>query len=71
VTGALLAETKIANAGLGFLIVEYYNQFRIADMYSLLLFIFVLAALINWAMKALFAKLSPLPRAAQDPGLLF
>ena len=71
VTGALLAETKIAKAGLGFLIVEYYNQFRIADMYSLLLFIFVLAALINWGMKALFAKLSPLPRSAQDPGLLF
>jgi NitT/TauT family transport system permease protein len=71
VTGALLAETKIAKAGLGFLIVEYYNQFRIADMYSLLLFVFILAALINWALKALFAKLSPLPRAAQDPGLLF
>lgn len=71
VTGALLAETKIAKAGLGFLIVEYYNQFRIADMYSLLLFIFILAALINWGMKALFAKLLPLPKSAQDPGLLF
>ena len=71
VTGALLAETKIAKAGLGFLIVEYYNQFRIADMYALLLFIFILAAVINWAMKTLFAKLSPLPRNAQDPGLLF
>ena len=44
VTGALLAETKIAKAGLGFMIVEYYGQFRIADMYSLLLFIFILAA---------------------------
>jgi ABC-type nitrate/sulfonate/bicarbonate transport system permease component len=71
VTGALLAETKIAKAGLGFLIVEYYNQFRIADMYSLLLFIFILAALINWGMKALFAKLSPVPRGAHDPGLMF
>ena len=46
-------------------------QFRIADMYSLLLFIFILAALINWGMKALFAKLLPLPRNAQDPGLMF
>lgn len=71
VTGALLAETKIAKAGLGFLIVEYYNQFRIADMYSLLLLIFILAALINWGMKTLFAKLLPLPKGAQDPGLLF
>lgn len=71
VTGALLAETKIAKAGLGFLIVEYYNQFRIADMYSLLLFIFILAALINWGMKTIFATLLPVPKSAQDPGLLF
>ncbi|MGH7809130.1 MAG: ABC transporter permease, partial [Candidatus Binatia bacterium] len=62
VTGALLAETKIAKAGLGFMIVEYYNQFRIADMYSLLLFIFILASLANWIMKALFGLLSPVSR---------
>ena len=61
VTGALLAETKIANAGLGFLIVEYYGQFRIADMYSLLLFIFILAALVNTAMKWLFSRYAPEP----------
>jgi ABC-type nitrate/sulfonate/bicarbonate transport system permease component len=71
VTGALLAETKIAKAGLGFMIVEYYGQFRIADMYSLLLFIFVLAASANWAMKALFSRLSPGARSTQDPGMYF
>jgi ABC-type nitrate/sulfonate/bicarbonate transport system permease component len=71
VTGALLAETKIAKAGLGFLIVEYYSQFRIADMYGLLLFIFILAALANWALKTLFAILSPLPRASHDAGMYF
>jgi ABC-type nitrate/sulfonate/bicarbonate transport system permease component len=71
VTGALLAETKIAKAGLGFMIVEYYGQFRIADMYSLLLFIFILAALTNWAMKALFARLSPANRASPDAGMYF
>lgn len=71
VTGALLAETKVAKAGLGFMIVEYYGQFRIADMYSLLLFIFILAALANWAMKALFARLSPSARASQDAGMYF
>ena len=69
VTGALLAETKIAKAGLGFMIVEYYGQFRIADMYSLLLFVFILAALTNWAMKWLFARLSPLARVNQDAGM--
>jgi ABC-type nitrate/sulfonate/bicarbonate transport system permease component len=66
VTGALLAETKIAKAGLGFMIVEYYSQFRMADMYSLLLFIFLLAALVNWAMKALFSMLVPLPRGSDN-----
>src|SRR5262245_18205867 len=71
VTGALLAETKIAKAGLGFMIVEYYGQFRIADMYSLLLFIFILASLANWAMKYLFSLLSPVSRTAQDAGMYF
>jgi ABC-type nitrate/sulfonate/bicarbonate transport system permease component len=71
VTGALLAETKIAKAGLGFMIVEYYGQFRIADMYSLLLFIFILAALVNWAMKMLFSRLSPGARSSHEPGMYF
>jgi ABC-type nitrate/sulfonate/bicarbonate transport system permease component len=71
VTGALLAETKIARAGLGFMIVEYYGQFRIADMYSLLLLIFILAALANGAMKALFARLVPNARASPDAGIYF
>ena len=71
VTGALLAETKIARAGLGFMIVEYYGQFRIAEMYALLLLIFVLAAFANWAMKSLFARLSLSGRAAQDGGMYF
>lgn len=71
VTGALLAETKIAKAGLGFLIVEYYGQFRIAEMYGLLLLIFILAAIANWALKTIFAILSPLPRGTQDAGMYF
>jgi NitT/TauT family transport system permease protein len=71
VTGALLAETKIAKAGLGFMIVEYYGQFRIADMYSLLLFIFILASLVNWAMRTLFGFLSPVSRQSGEPGMYF
>ena len=71
VTGALLAETKIAKAGLGFMIVEYYGQFRIADMYALLLFIFILASLANWAMKSLFGLLSPVSRKSSDAGMYF
>lgn len=71
VTGALLAETKIAKAGLGFMIVEYYGQFRIADMYALLMFIFILAALANWAMRSLFGLLSPVSRHGGDAGMYF
>jgi NitT/TauT family transport system permease protein len=71
VTGALLAETKIAKAGLGFMIVEYYGQFRIADMYALLLFIFILASLANWGMKSLFGLLSPVSRHSGDAGMYF
>jgi ABC-type nitrate/sulfonate/bicarbonate transport system permease component len=71
VTGALLAETKIAKAGLGFLIVEYYGQFRIAEMYGLLLLIFIMAATANWTLKTLFGLLSPSPRGNQDAGMYF
>lgn len=71
VTGALLAETKIAKAGLGFMIVEYYSQFRMADMYSLLLFIFILAAFANWAMKIIFHLFLPVPGGGDDASLFF
>jgi len=63
--------TKIAKAGLGFMIVEYYSQFRMADMYSLLLLIFILAALANWAMKFIFSLVLPLPRTGNEAGLFF
>jgi hypothetical protein len=53
------------------MIVEYYGQFRIADMYALLLFIFILAALANWAMKSLFGMLSPISRKSGDAGMYF
>lgn len=66
-----MAETKIAKAGLGFMIVEYYAQVRIADMYSLLLFILILAAVTNWMMKSLFARFSPASRANPDASVYF
>jgi NitT/TauT family transport system permease protein len=71
VTGALLAETKVARAGLGFLAVDYYAQYRIAEMYSLFLLIFLMAALINWGMNAVLGRLSPHRKLVQDQGLSF
>ena len=51
------------------MIVEYYSQFRIADMYALLLFIFICAGLINWAMTFLFARLAPSGRTRPDAAM--
>lgn len=47
IVGALLAETAVARAGLGSLVVAYYSQLRIPEMYALVLVIFVGAALVN------------------------
>jgi ABC-type nitrate/sulfonate/bicarbonate transport system permease component len=56
IVGALLAETKAARAGLGFLVFGAYRQLNISRMYALLLLIFILAAAINWLMSLLAAR---------------
>lgn len=71
VTGALLAETKLAKAGLGYLAISYYGQFQIAEMYSLFLLIFLIAALINGGLNRLFGRLTPYRRASADAELHF
>jgi NitT/TauT family transport system permease protein len=53
IIGTLLAETKLANRGIGFLIINAYSTFDMPRMYALLLILFVLAiganALVGWA----------------------
>ncbi len=56
IVGALLAETKAARAGLGFLVVGAYRNLDMSRMYALLLLVFALAALINWLMSLLSAR---------------
>jgi ABC-type nitrate/sulfonate/bicarbonate transport system permease component len=41
--GTLLAETKLSNRGVGFLVIQSYTQFNMPDMYSLLIVLFVIA----------------------------
>ena len=53
VIGVLLGEIKLANIGLGFLAIEHYNNFRIEQMYAILIVIFLLAILFNRAMTAI------------------
>lgn len=49
IIGTLLAETKLSNKGLGFLIIQSYQHFDMPEMYAILIVVFTLAALINAA----------------------
>jgi ABC-type nitrate/sulfonate/bicarbonate transport system permease component len=52
VIGCLLSEIKLSNRGLGFLAIQYYGQFRIPEMYAVLVVVFALAGTGN----ALFGR---------------
>lgn len=56
--GSLLAELFEAKAGLGFLVAEYYNSSRIAEMLAVILFVFILTMSINAGTKAIEDRLS-------------
>jgi len=53
--GVMLAEIKLSNIGLGFMAIEFYNHFQIAELYALLMLIFMVAAGVN----ALIDRLMP------------
>jgi len=53
--GTLLAETKLSNKGLGYLIIQAYSLFDMPKMYALLIVLFVLAIGAN----ALVGRLAP------------
>jgi ABC-type nitrate/sulfonate/bicarbonate transport system permease component len=52
IIGTLLAETKLSNKGLGFLIIQSYQRFDMPEMYAILIVVFTLAALINASFAA-------------------
>src|SRR5882762_8349227 len=41
--GTLLAETKLSNRGVGFLVIQAYSIFNMPQMYSLLIILFVIS----------------------------
>ena len=53
IIGTLLAEIKMSNRGLGFLIMQYYSQFRTPEMYAVLIVMFAIAAAANAAIARL------------------
>jgi NitT/TauT family transport system permease protein len=51
--GTLLAETKLSNRGLGFLVIQAYNSFNMPLLYAILVVLFVIAIGINAVMARL------------------
>lgn len=56
--GSLLAELFEAKAGLGFLVVHFYNSAQIAKMFAVILFVFILTITINAGMKSVEDRLN-------------
>jgi len=56
--GTLLAETKLSNRGIGFLVIQAYSLFNMPQMYSLLIVLFVISIGAN----ALIGRLGGLDR---------
>lgn len=52
--GCLLAELKMSNRGLGFMIMQYYAQFRTPQMYAILIVMFLIAVLANTIVARVF-----------------
>jgi ABC-type nitrate/sulfonate/bicarbonate transport system permease component len=61
--GVLLAETKLSNRGVGFLVIQSYTHFEIARMFALLICVFALAAVVNAALSVLLRSHDPAPRS--------
>ena len=63
IIGTLLAETKLSNRGLGYLVIQAYSTFDMPRMYALLIVLFVLAIGAN----ALIGRLAAGFREASRP----
>ena len=57
--GTLLAETKLSNRGLGFLVIQAYNSFNMPLLYAILVVLFVIAIGINARWRGSFASTTP------------
>ncbi len=47
IIGVLLAETKLSNKGLGFLVMQFYSRFDMPTLYALLIVLFAMAGIFN------------------------
>jgi hypothetical protein len=65
IIGTLLAETKLSNKGVGFLIINAYSTFNMPRMYALLIVLFVLSIGVN-ALIGRLGGVSTIRRARQN-----
>lgn len=54
--GAILGELKVSNSGLGFIIMDAFNHFRIPEMYGSILLTFLFAAVVNLVMTLILMR---------------
>ena len=57
IVGTLLAEIKMSNLGLGYLVIQHYNFLRMPEMYAVLLLTFAIAVGANAAMEWLTGRI--------------
>lgn len=57
IVGAILGELKVSNAGLGFIIMQAFNHFKIAEMYASILLTFFFAAAANILMTVILGRI--------------
>jgi len=58
IIGTLLAETKLASAGLGIKAINFYAEFEFAAMYVVIGFVFIVALLLNWGLGLLHRRVT-------------
>jgi len=64
IIGTLLAETKLSNRGIGYLIIQAYATFDMPRMYALLIVLFTLAIGANAMLGGLARTSSLVPASA-------
>ncbi|WP_315831821.1 ABC transporter permease [Bradyrhizobium prioriisuperbiae] len=63
IIGVLLAETKLSNQGLGFLIMQHYQRFDMPALYALMIAIFTIVIAVNALLTGAGAVGGPLRRS--------
>ena len=71
VIGTLLAETKLSNRGLGYLVIQAYSLFDMPRMYALLIVLFVVAIGANALVGRLGGTATTIPVAPLKDGFTF